>query len=135
MWRYRDYFVRSLNEDQPYDRFIREQLAGDELVGESEPAGLRGAVSGRRLRRPAELADTPRDTLELCGVKGRQSIGATDAIGLRAEQDEKSVKDFHATILHAVGWANDDLFFEHNGRPEWLTGVAGTAKVIRDAFA
>ncbi len=69
------------------------------------------------------------------GVKGGQSIGATDAIGLRAEQDPKSVKDFHATILHALGLANDDLFFEHNGRPERLTGVAGTAKVIREAFA
>ena len=30
-WRYRDYVVRSFNEDKPYDRFIREQLAGDEL--------------------------------------------------------------------------------------------------------
>src|SRR4051812_10937610 len=32
-WRYRDYVVRSLNADKPYDRFVREQLAGDELVG------------------------------------------------------------------------------------------------------
>jgi mono/diheme cytochrome c family protein len=31
-WRYRDYIVKSLNEDKPYDRFIREQLAGDELA-------------------------------------------------------------------------------------------------------
>lgn len=31
-WRYRDYVIRSLNEDKPYDRFITEQLAGDELV-------------------------------------------------------------------------------------------------------
>lgn len=30
-WRYRDYVVRSFNEDKPYDRFVREQLAGDEL--------------------------------------------------------------------------------------------------------
>jgi hypothetical protein len=30
-WRYRDYVVRSLNEDKPYDRFVREQIAGDEL--------------------------------------------------------------------------------------------------------
>ncbi len=30
-WRYRDYVIRSLNQDKPYDRFIREQLAGDEL--------------------------------------------------------------------------------------------------------
>jgi hypothetical protein len=30
-WRYRDYVIRSLNADKPYDQFIREQLAGDEL--------------------------------------------------------------------------------------------------------
>jgi mono/diheme cytochrome c family protein len=30
-WRYRDYVIRSLNQDKPYDRFVREQLAGDEL--------------------------------------------------------------------------------------------------------
>ena len=30
-WRYRDYVIRSLNEDKPYDQFVREQLAGDEL--------------------------------------------------------------------------------------------------------
>jgi hypothetical protein len=30
-WRFRDYVVRSFNADKPYDRFIREQLAGDEL--------------------------------------------------------------------------------------------------------
>jgi hypothetical protein len=32
-WRYRDYVVRNLNADRPYDEFVREQLAGDELVG------------------------------------------------------------------------------------------------------
>ena len=31
VWRYRDYVIRSFNEDKPYDRFIIEQLAGDEL--------------------------------------------------------------------------------------------------------
>lgn len=31
-WRYRDYVIRSINDDKPYDRFIREQLAGDELA-------------------------------------------------------------------------------------------------------
>jgi hypothetical protein len=30
-WRYRDYVIRSFNDDTPYDRFIVEQLAGDEL--------------------------------------------------------------------------------------------------------
>jgi hypothetical protein len=31
MWRYRDYVIQSFNEDKPYDQFVREQLAGDEL--------------------------------------------------------------------------------------------------------
>jgi len=30
-WRYRDYVIRAFNEDKPYDQFVREQLAGDEL--------------------------------------------------------------------------------------------------------
>ena len=30
-WKYRDYVIRSFNDDKPYDQFIREQLAGDEL--------------------------------------------------------------------------------------------------------
>ena len=36
LWRYRDYVVRVLNEDRPFDRFICEQLAGDELGAGSE---------------------------------------------------------------------------------------------------
>ncbi len=31
-WRYRDYVIRALNADKPYDRFLHEQLAGDELI-------------------------------------------------------------------------------------------------------
>lgn len=31
-WRYRDYVIKSTNDDKPFDQFIREQLAGDEMV-------------------------------------------------------------------------------------------------------
>ena len=34
-WRYRDYVVRAFNEDKPYDQFLIEQLAGDELADQS----------------------------------------------------------------------------------------------------
>ncbi len=30
-WRYRDYVVRSFNADKPYDQFVKEQIAGDEM--------------------------------------------------------------------------------------------------------
>ncbi|MFO0802772.1 MAG: DUF1549 and DUF1553 domain-containing protein [Gemmataceae bacterium] len=32
-WRYRDWVVRALNADKPYDRFVKEQIAGDEIAG------------------------------------------------------------------------------------------------------
>jgi hypothetical protein len=34
-WRYRDYVIRSFNEDKPYDQFIREQISGDEIDPDS----------------------------------------------------------------------------------------------------
>jgi len=37
-WRYRDYVIRSLNDDKPYDQFVIEQLAGDELPNPSADA-------------------------------------------------------------------------------------------------
>ncbi|MCB1232582.1 MAG: DUF1549 domain-containing protein, partial [Verrucomicrobiae bacterium] len=44
-WRYRDYVIRAFNEDKPYDDFVREQLAGDELAD----ASLLERESGDRL--------------------------------------------------------------------------------------
>lgn len=37
-WRYRDYVVKSFNDDKPYDQFIKEQLAGDEYAPDSPEA-------------------------------------------------------------------------------------------------
>jgi len=36
-WRYRDYIIQSFNSDKPYDRFITEQIAGDELAAGKDP--------------------------------------------------------------------------------------------------
>lgn len=35
-WKYRDYVIRSFNDDKPYGRFIAEQIAGDEIEGADE---------------------------------------------------------------------------------------------------
>src|SRR4051812_35258588 len=37
-WRYRDYVISSFNDDKPYDRFVQEQIAGDEMWPESAEA-------------------------------------------------------------------------------------------------
>ncbi|MBI1320575.1 MAG: DUF1553 domain-containing protein [Candidatus Hydrogenedens sp.] len=39
MWRYRDYVINAFNADKPYDRFVQEQLAGDELA-DGGPEGI-----------------------------------------------------------------------------------------------
>ena len=64
------------------------------------------------------------------GVKPGTRIGATDAIGLMATEQPHDFKDLHATILAALGLRHDDLSYEHSGRPERLTGIAGGAEVI-----
>jgi hypothetical protein len=35
-WRFRDYVIKSFNDDKPFDRFVREQIAGDELDPENQ---------------------------------------------------------------------------------------------------
>jgi mono/diheme cytochrome c family protein len=37
-WRYRDYVIDSFNNDKPYDRFVKEQIAGDELFPDDPPS-------------------------------------------------------------------------------------------------
>ncbi len=39
-WRYRDYVINAFNQDKPFDRFVKEQLAGDELWPDSQEARI-----------------------------------------------------------------------------------------------
>ena len=45
VWRYRDYVVQSLNDDKRYDRFVQEQIAGDELWPDNPQARIATAFS------------------------------------------------------------------------------------------
>jgi hypothetical protein len=65
-WRYRDYVIDSFNQDLPYDQFIHEQLAGDEIVewrnaAEYSPEVINKLVATGFLRTPEDLTvDDPR---------------------------------------------------------------------------
>lgn len=67
------------------------------------------------------------------GVKGGQVLGSTDEFGLRAVGDRFHMRDFHSTILHALGLDQNRLWFLHNGRHEKLTDFGG--RVIKQVFA
>jgi hypothetical protein len=52
------------------------------------------------------------------GVKGGQTIGATDDLGLHATENRLHVHDLHATILWLLGLDNMGLVYQYKGRPE-----------------
>ena len=72
-WRYRDYVIRSLNVDKPYDRFVQEQIAGDELWPDDPDAWI--ATGFARLGSWDGMSKEPE--------KQRQDFlnDATDAVG------------------------------------------------------
>ena len=59
------------------------------------------------------------------GVRGGQTIGSTDEIGLRAVERPTHVHDIHASILWLLGLDHLQLTYLHNGRAERPTIVAG----------
>ena len=67
------------------------------------------------------------------GVKGGQTIGETDDLGLRAVEKPFTMRDFHATVLHSLGLDQNQLWYLHNGRHEKLTDFGGS--VIEEVFS
>lgn len=57
------------------------------------------------------------------GIKGGQSVGATDEIGSAAVEDAFHVKQLHATILHQMGIDPNRLSYFHSGLDQKLVGV------------
>jgi hypothetical protein len=67
------------------------------------------------------------------GVKGGQSVGATDELGFQAVEERCHVSDLHATILHLIGLDHLKLTYYYGGRNERITGVRG--EVVRKVLA
>jgi len=67
------------------------------------------------------------------GVKGGTVHGATDDFGFKAVEDVVTVHDFHATILHLLGFDHERLTYRYAGRDFRLTDVHG--QVIRSVVA
>jgi hypothetical protein len=67
------------------------------------------------------------------GVKGGQTIGATDELGFNAVEQRCHVADLHATILHLMGLDHTRLTYFYQGLEQRLTGVRG--KVVEQVLA
>ena len=67
------------------------------------------------------------------GIKGGQTVGATDEIGLRAVERRAHVHDIHASILYLLGIDHVSLTYLHNGRAERPTITDG--ELVKELFA
>jgi hypothetical protein len=81
-WRYRDYVIRAFNNDKPYDRFLLEQLAGDEIApGEDETliaAGFNRLAPLRKNAGNQEVASSRNEVLtEMTNIVGSALLGVT----------------------------------------------------------
>jgi hypothetical protein len=117
-WPYRDYVIRAFNDDVPYPRFVREQLAGDQLGGDA----LSRAATGFLVAGPHDLVGnaTPDgkaqqradDLADLVGSVGATFLGLT--VGCARCHDHKfdpiTQTDFYALQAVFAG-------VEHADRP------------------
>jgi hypothetical protein len=67
------------------------------------------------------------------GIKRGTSHGTTDDFGFQGIEDQVSVHDIHATILHVMGFDHEKFTHDFQGRPFRLTDVEG--ELIRKILA
>ncbi len=68
------------------------------------------------------------------GIKGGTIYGETDDFSYNILKDPVHIRDFHATILHLLGFDHRKFSYRHQGLDQRLTGVE-PAKVIRELLA
>src|SRR5207237_5218337 len=128
-WRYRDYVITALNEDKPFDRFVLEQLAGDELADASAETMI--ATGFQRL---GHWDDEPADPLtdrfdqldDIVSTTAQAFLGLT--LGCARCHDHKfepfATRDYYSMVA-----VFNPLQRPQSGRTE-LTVPLGTAKEL-----
>ena len=126
VWRYRDYVIESLNRDKPFNRFIMEQIAGDELPDRN----LESEIATGFLRlghwddEPADPAADRYDQLDdIVSTTGQAFLGLT--IGCARCHDHKfeplSTRDYYSMVAVFM-----PLDRPRKGRTELTVPIDGT---------
>jgi hypothetical protein len=143
-WRYRDYVIRSFNADKPYDRFLLEQLAGDELhdyehAGEITPAMYDDLVATGFLRLAPDptwynLTNFVPDRLEVIAdeveVLGSAVLGLTMKCARCHSHkfDPIPQRDYYRLLAVFKG-----AFDEHDWmKSNWLVGLSSGQRTDRN---
>ncbi|HYI95034.1 MAG TPA: PSD1 and planctomycete cytochrome C domain-containing protein [Bryobacteraceae bacterium] len=133
-WRYRDYVIRSLNDDKPYNRFVLEQLAGDELPDQSADSMI--ALGFNRLGawddEPADPETDRFDQLDdVVSTVSQAFLGVT--LGCARCHNHKfdplTARDYYSMIAVFNG-----LQRPRNGRTELDLPVGTSEELAREAL-
>jgi hypothetical protein len=114
-WRYRDYVIRSFNADKPYDRFLIEQIAGDEMEGKTDDSLIATGflrAGPRVLFREKDNPERRFDYLdEILGTIGKGTLGLT--VNCARCHDHKfdpiRQKDYYALQASIFGYVETEV--------------------------
>ena len=123
-WRYRDYVIRAFNDDKPYDQFLKEQLAGDEMMS-AKPQAASDALIATGFYRLGVWDDEPVDPKQarydglddIIATIGQTMLGMTldcarchnHKIDPIAQKDYYKMVAFLHGINHYRGGGADDV--------------------------
>jgi mono/diheme cytochrome c family protein len=119
-WRYRDYVMKSLNSDKPYDRFVQEQIAGDELWPDDPEArtgtGYYRVGTNRDMLFKVEDLNREEKLTDYVDTTGQVFLGLT--VGCARCHDHKfdpiPQRDFYRMQAIFAPAVNDRVFLEYN---------------------
>jgi hypothetical protein len=114
-WRYRDYVIKSFNADTPYDRFLIEQIAGDEMDGKTHDSQIATGflrAGPRVLFREKDNPERRFDYLDdVLGVVGKGTLGLTITCARCHDHkfDPIRQKDYYALQASIFGYVETSV--------------------------
>ncbi len=142
IWRYRDYVISAFNQDKPFDQFVKEQVAGDELWPDRNEAlvatgflrNFPDEINARDLNlKKQEVANDLTDTVS--SVFLGTTLGCAQCHDHKFDKiSQKEYYQFQAFFVNA-SWNDDVKAVEGQARAEYLVKQAKweeATKSIRD---
>jgi Protein of unknown function (DUF1553)/Protein of unknown function (DUF1549)/Planctomycete cytochrome C len=114
-WRYRDYVIKSFNDDKPYNQFLIEQIAGDEMDGKTDDSLIATGflrMGPRVLFREKDNPERRYDYLdEIIGTIGKGTLGLTVNCARchNHKFDPISQKDYYALEASIFGYVETEV--------------------------
>lgn len=131
IWRYRDYVIASFNQDKPFDRFVREQVAGDELWPDRNEAliatgflrNFPDEINARDLNlKKQEVANDLTDTVS--SVFLGTTLGCAQCHDHKFDKiSQKEYYQFQAFFVNA-SWNDDVKAIDGPAKAEYLARLA-----------